>query len=87
MNFKNHVLKPIFASGIMGVIVYFAYELLINSMGNAISTIISIFIGAIIYLILVLLAKVLKKEDIYMVPFGTKIYSVLLKFKIYKEEN
>ena len=87
MNFRDHVLKPIFASAIMGAIVYFSYKLLIGSMGNAISTVISILIGVISYAILVLATKMLKKEDIYMIPFGTKIYGVLVKMGIYKEEN
>lgn len=85
INFKNHILKPALASGIMGIIVYFAYKLLINIAGNSISTIISILIGVICYVMLVLLMKILNKEDIYMIPFGTKIYNVLLKLGIYKE--
>lgn len=85
MNLKDHVLKPIIASGIMGVIVYFAYRLLITQAGNSISTIVSIFIGVISYVLIVLLMKLLTKEDIYMIPFGTKIYSLLVKLRIYKE--
>jgi len=87
LNFKKHIFKPIFVSSIMGVIVYFAYGLLINSLGNTIATIISIGIGVISYAILVLATKMLTKEDIYMIPFGTKIYSVLVKMGVYKEEN
>lgn len=85
MNLKDHVLKPIIASAVMGVIVYFAYKVLIMHAGNAISTIVSILIGVIVYAVLVLLMKLLKKEDIYMIPFGTKIYGILVKLKIYKE--
>lgn len=87
MNTKNHIFKPIFASAIMGVIVYFVYRLLISITGNAISTIASILLGVIIYVILVFFMKILTKEDIYMIPFGTKIYNILLKLKIYKEDE
>ena len=86
LSFKRHIFKPIFVSAIMGGIVYFAYRFLIGSVGNTIATIVSILIGVISYAILMLLAKMLTKEDIYMIPFGTKIYGVLLKLKIYKEE-
>lgn len=86
LNLKNHLFKPIFASAIMGVVVYFAYKLLISTLGNSISTVIAIFIGVIVYLVLVLAMRMLAKEDIYMIPFGTKIYSVLVKLKIYREE-
>ena len=51
------------------------------------STIISIILGAIIYVILVFVSKILKKEDIMMIPFGTKIYNILVKLKVYKEEK
>ena len=86
ISFKQHIFKPIFASVIMGVIVYFAHLWLVSLVGNTIATIASILIGAIAYVILVLATKMLTKEDIYMIPFGKKIYSVLLKLKIYKEE-
>ena len=87
MNFKNHIFKPIFASAIMGGIVYFAYKLLISTLGNSISTVIAIFIGVVVYLVLVLATKMLTKEDIYMIPFGTKIYGLLVKLKIYRGDN
>ena len=41
--------------------------------------------AAIIYLLLVIFMKMLTKEEIYMIPFGTKIYSLLVKLKVYKE--
>ena len=87
LSFKQHIFKPIFVSAIMGTIVYFAYRILIGYAGNAISTIVSILIGVILYAILVLVTKMLTKEDIYMIPFGTKIYGILVKLGIYKEEN
>ena len=87
MNFKDHILKPIFASAIMGVIVYLVYMLLTTITGNTMSTIIAISVGVVLYVILDLLMKMLTKEDIYMIPFGTKIYNILVKLKIYKEEK
>lgn len=86
INFKNHIFKPVIASAIMGVIVYLIYKILITIISNSISTIISILIGVVSYVVLVLLMKMLSKEDIYMIPFGTKIYNVLVKLKIYKEK-
>lgn len=85
MNFKNHIFKPIIASLIMGGIVYVAYRLLTLVIGNSIATIISIIFGALVYVLLVLLMKILTKEDIYMIPFGTKIYKVLVRLRLYKE--
>ena len=53
--------------------------------GHSISTVISIILGAVIYGIALLLMKVLTKEDIMMIPFGNKLYPILVKLKIYKE--
>lgn len=87
LSLKRHLFKPIFASVIMGAVVYFMYNTAINITSNTISTIISIFMGVIIYVILVLGMKMLNKEEIYMIPFGTRIYSALVKMKIYKEKK
>lgn len=85
LSLKNHLFKPIFASLIMGGIVYISYHMFMNLTSNSISTIISILIGVIAYLLLVLGMRMLSKEDIYMIPFGTKIYKLLVKLRIYNE--
>ena len=85
LNLKQHLIKPTIASAVMGILVFLVYKLLINYVGNSISCIISIIVGVISYLIAVLAMKILTKEDIYMIPYGTRIYSILLKLKIYKE--
>ena len=66
--------------------VHFVNQLLNNIVGNKLSTVISIIIGALIYVTTILVSKILKKEEILMIPFGTKIYNLLVKLRIYKEE-
>jgi len=83
---KNHVVKPVFSACIMGFVVFGLYKLLITNFGNSISTVVSIIIGAIVYVLMLLVTKTLKKEDFYMIPYGTKIYKLLTKIGIYKEE-
>ncbi len=85
--FKNMILIPIIAGIVMGISVYFINKGLNMIMSNSISTIISIIIGACIYGIIILLTRVLRKEDIMMIPFGSKIYPLLVKLKIYKKEE
>ena len=36
---------------------------------------------------MIVLTKTLDKDDWYMIPYGTKIYKLLEKLKIYKEEK
>ena len=85
IKFKTHILKPVISALGMGVVVFLGYKLFNSFLGNTISTIISITLGAISYCSLILFTKTLKKDDIMMIPYGTNIYNVLLKMKIYKE--
>ena len=87
MNFKNNILKPILSALIMEISVYFINMGLNNIINNNVSTIISILCGVIIYVCLILFTKTLSKEDIMMIPFGTKIYPILKRMGIYKDED
>jgi len=87
LNFKNHIVKPIISAIVMGIVALATYNFVINIFGNAISTLISIGFAAIAYGIMIVITKTLTKEEIYMIPFGTKLYKILLKLKIYKEEG
>ena len=84
---KDNVYKPLIAGLIMGIGVYFSNILFLNKFGNSISCLLSIVTGIGIYTISIFAIKVLKKDDIFMIPFGKKIYKILLKLKIYKEET
>ena len=81
------ILKPALAAGIMGIIVYITYQVLSMFTGNTISTIISILVGAITYLLAIIILKILSKEDMLMMPFGNKLYNLLVKMHIYKKET
>lgn len=85
IKFKIHILKPVISALGMGLVVFLGYRLFSGFLGNTISTIISIILGAISYCALILFTKTLKKDDIMMIPYGTKIYNVLVKLKIYRE--
>lgn len=82
---KKYIIKPLACGIIMGLGVYFINKGLNLLFSQNISTIISIGCGVIIYVASIICLKTLSKEDILMIPFGTKIYDVLVKFKIYKE--
>ena len=86
LKFGRMIIAPIFASAFMGICTFFVNQLLNNIVGNKLSTVISIIIGALIYVTTILVSKILKKEEILMIPFGTKIYNLLVKLRIYKEE-
>ena len=85
IKFKTHILKPFISALGMGLVVFLGYRLFSSFLGNTMSTIISIVLGAISYCTLILFTKTLTKEDIMMIPYGTKIYDILVRMKIYKE--
>lgn len=87
IKFKTHILKPLISAIGMGLVVFGGYKLFSMALGNTISTILSILLGALTYCALILLTKALTKEDIMMIPYGTKIYGILVKMRIYKEER
>lgn len=84
IKFRKHILKPVLSAIGMGLIVFGAHKLFNMALGNTISTILAILTGAISYCALILFSKTLTKEDILMIPYGTKIYNILLKLRIYK---
>lgn len=86
LNFKDNIIKPIISVLTMGVLVYFIDVGLSKVINANIATIISILCGVLIYIAMILLTKSLKKEDILMIPFGSKVYPILVKIGIYKED-
>ena len=87
IKFTKHILKPVFSALVMGVVAYGTHHILLGTIGNSKATIIAILVGIITYGAMIIITKTLNKEDLYMVPFGTKIYKALVKLGIYKEEK
>lgn len=78
------MIKPAFATLIMAVVSYISYIVCLNiGIYSRISTIIGIVIAVIVYTFMVIILKILSKEDILSLPKGEKIYEILHKFKIY----
>ena len=84
--FGRMVVSPIAAGLLMGGSVYLINMWLNEVVGKSISTILAIICGGVIYVLALFLGKILKKEDILMIPFGTKIYPLLVKLRIYQDE-
>lgn len=76
---KKFIIKPVLATTIMGIIAYISYVYTMPLIGSKQSTIIALAIGIIIYIILIFVLKVFSKEEIFMIPFGKKIYGILRK--------
>ena len=83
-NIKELFIKPMSMVIIMGIVVRLSYNILINIVGGSLSTIISICIGAFIYIIVVFALEGITKEEILKIPKGDKIYIILNKVKLMK---
>lgn len=78
MNIMDIVVKPLVASAVMGVVVFGAYKLgILLHLGNAISTVVSIGVGVIVYAILVIIMRILNRDEVQQLPYGNKICKIL----------
>lgn len=83
LKWRNCVIKPVISTSIMGICSYAIYIILGRIISIKLATIISILTAVIVYLLAIVALKVFTKEEIKMLPYGTKIYKILEKIGIY----
>ena len=71
---SKFLIKPIISSSIMAVTSYCVYIKLFNMLNQGLSLIISLLIGIIVYIISIFILKILSQEEIFMIPYGQKLY-------------
>ena len=69
--------KPVLAAAIMGAAARAAYGILAGHLGNTMSVAGGIVVGAIVYAILVLVLRIVSKDDLSLMPKGDKIAKLL----------
>ncbi len=82
-NFSKHILKPLIATIIMCISSYYLYTILMKIISMKFAVILSIMFAVIIYIILIIVFKIFTKEELLMVPFGSKIYKAFQKIGLY----
>lgn len=71
------------ASVVMGIAVFLLYKLFMNlTKVNSIATILSIFIGAAVYFIILILTKGITAEELYRFPGGKKLVQIARIFHL-----
>ena len=73
--------KPIASALVMSAVVWASYRVLFGVFGNGFSTIVSILIGAVIYVSMLFITKSITKDEIKMLPKGGKLVQVINKMK------
>ena len=83
LNPSKFIIKPILATSLMSIISYLIYNILLSTTGEKIAIIFAILIAIVIYIIALLALKIFSKEEIFMIPYGKKIYYFLKKLRLY----
>lgn len=74
--------KPFAASVAMALVVFFAYKGFALISSNAVATLLSVFVGVLVYGALIIVFKAITKEDMKSFPKGEKIVGLLDKLHI-----
>ncbi len=80
-DFKEVFFKPFLAAVPAVLAAYLSYRLLAG-VHDKMATLLAICVAVVVYLIAVLLFKLIKKEEVLMIPKGNKIYGLLHKMKL-----
>ena len=82
------VIKPVLATFIMCICSYTLYMLLLKiSISGKIATLIALIFAIILYVVSVVALKIFTKEELYMIPFGSKLVKILERLGIYKKDR
>lgn len=81
LNFSKFVIKPILATFIMAICSYAVFIITDKIMAERIATLIAIGFAIVIYIIAIIVLKIFTKEEIYMIPYGKKMYIILEKLR------
>ncbi|WP_250675103.1 polysaccharide biosynthesis protein [Paraclostridium ghonii] len=84
LSVKTFFIKPLIIVLIMFVSVKLSYGIMIGMLGNTLSTLISMAIGGIVYVIATIGLGGIKKDELLNMPKGDKVYKVLRKLKLMK---
>jgi stage V sporulation protein B len=77
-SFKDFVIKPIVATTVMGLAVYYTYGIFFDKTGsNTLSLSLSIIIGVLVYVVMLPITRTIKAEDLEILPKGRTIARLL----------
>lgn len=83
LSVKKYILTPLLCAIAMGLSAFIIYRLmLLITASNLISIIISIAVAVVVYFVLIFISKSLSKDEIEMLPMGTRIYKAASKLHL-----
>ncbi len=81
ISFGKYILKPLLATAGMGVVAFFGYRFLDGFLRDTLATLLAIILAVIIYVALVLILRILTKEEMEELPMGARLTRILYKEK------
>ena len=81
----SYIIKPIIATIMMAICAIYIQNVLLCIIPEKLCTILSLLIATILYVILVFCLKIFSKDNIFMIPYGQKIYGMLVNLGIYRK--
>ena len=78
-NFLNVLIKPLVSSVAMGISAIVVYNFSIHIVGSKISTLVSVIIAMVIYILMLIVVKGFVKQDIELMPRGKKLAAFMEK--------
>lgn len=85
LSISKFLIKPVIATAMMGICSYAIYFILSGIIAEKLATIMAIIVAIVIYGLALVILKIFTKEEIFMIPYGQKLYRILEKMGIYKE--
>jgi len=83
LQFGQHILKPVFATAVMGACVYLVYRVL-GGYSNTLGVLAAVVIGLVVYILMVVAIKGLTQDEMQMIPGGNKLTRILRKLRVMK---
>ena len=80
----SSIVKPMFASVIMGGVCYGSYKVFDIVLGNTLSTLLSVVVSMAVYFLIMLAVKGITEEDMRIVPAGGKLIQICKKARLIK---
>ena len=84
LSIKDIFIKPFISAVGMAIVVFLGYSFLMNIIGGKLATIVAVFIGVIIYGILLIVTGAITSEDLSLLPRGKRLGEKLERFKLIK---
>lgn len=85
LNFFDTFVRPLFASGVMGVVTIGAYKAsMFVTHHNSLATLIAIMVAVVVYFVMIFVTKCITREDALSMPKGDKLVRIAEKLHLLK---